>query len=276
MTDYRHVNRANWDERAPAHAASAGYAPRAVRADPEHLSDVVRFDLPLARRRRRARGRAPAVPHRHRHDLPRPARRPDDRTRLLARLARRGAPARRARRTPTSSFVEADVYAAVDVLGAGALRPGVHRDRRALLAARRPPLGPRRRRAAAPGRPAVHARGPSRAVVARRARTDVLAIEFPYFETPEPLVWDERRHVRRDRRRVHPDRDARVEPRPRRDRHRAARRRPGRSPASSSTTASRGRRSPARWSEVGGGEWRLKDRPERLPHTYTLQAVKRD
>ena len=23
------------------------------------------------------------------------------------------------------------------------------------------------------------------------------------------------------------------------------------------------------------GEWRLRDRPERLPHTYTLQAVKR-
>jgi hypothetical protein len=28
--------------------------------------------------------------------------------------------------------------------------------------------------------------------------------------------------------------------------------------------------------EIGGGEWRLVDRPERLPHTYTLQAVKRD
>jgi hypothetical protein len=25
---------------------------------------------------------------------------------------------------------------------------------------------------------------------------------------------------------------------------------------------------------IGGGEWRLVDRPERLPHTYTLQAVK--
>ena len=26
---------------------------------------------------------------------------------------------------------------------------------------------------------------------------------------------------------------------------------------------------------IGGGEWRLKDRPARLPHTYTLQATKR-
>jgi hypothetical protein len=26
---------------------------------------------------------------------------------------------------------------------------------------------------------------------------------------------------------------------------------------------------------VGNGEWRLADRPRRLPHSYTLQAVKR-
>ncbi len=27
--------------------------------------------------------------------------------------------------------------------------------------------------------------------------------------------------------------------------------------------------------EVEPNEWRLRERPERLPHTYTLQAVKR-
>jgi hypothetical protein len=26
--------------------------------------------------------------------------------------------------------------------------------------------------------------------------------------------------------------------------------------------------------DIGGGEYRLRDRPWRLPHTYTLQAVK--
>jgi hypothetical protein len=31
---------------------------------------------------------------------------------------------------------------------------------------------------------------------------------------------------------------------------------------------------PGKMEDVGGGEWRLRDRPERLPHTYTLQAVK--
>lgn len=35
-----------WDERAPAHAASPGYAVRALLDDPRRLSDVVRFDLP--------------------------------------------------------------------------------------------------------------------------------------------------------------------------------------------------------------------------------------
>ncbi|MEV8506209.1 class I SAM-dependent methyltransferase [Actinoplanes sp. NPDC051475] len=47
MTDYRDVNRANWDERAPAHAASAGYDVAAFARDPRHLSDVVTFDRPL-------------------------------------------------------------------------------------------------------------------------------------------------------------------------------------------------------------------------------------
>ena len=31
---------------------------------------------------------------------------------------------------------------------------------------------------------------------------------------------------------------------------------------------------PGQMDEIGGGEWRVRDRPERLPHTYTLQAVK--
>jgi SAM-dependent methyltransferase len=40
-------NRANWDERVPAHVASPGYSVERFRADPAFLSDVVRFDLPL-------------------------------------------------------------------------------------------------------------------------------------------------------------------------------------------------------------------------------------
>src|SRR5438552_451603 len=46
MADYRDVNRASWDERAPAHAASTDYAFQRFVDDPTHLSQVVRFDLP--------------------------------------------------------------------------------------------------------------------------------------------------------------------------------------------------------------------------------------
>ena len=56
-----------------------------------------------ARRHQRAARRAPAVPHRHRHHLAGPARRADDRPGLLAARARRGPPARRARPAPTST-----------------------------------------------------------------------------------------------------------------------------------------------------------------------------
>lgn len=43
--DYREVNRANWDERVPLHAV--GYGLDRYRADPNLLSGVVTFDLPL-------------------------------------------------------------------------------------------------------------------------------------------------------------------------------------------------------------------------------------
>ena len=45
--DYRALNKAGWDERAPAHAASPGYHLDEFRGDPAYLSEVVRFDLPL-------------------------------------------------------------------------------------------------------------------------------------------------------------------------------------------------------------------------------------
>ncbi len=44
--DYLEINRANWDERAPAHAASPDYAVAELIADPARLSEVVTFDRP--------------------------------------------------------------------------------------------------------------------------------------------------------------------------------------------------------------------------------------
>jgi hypothetical protein len=43
MDDYLTVNRAHWDDRAAAHAASPDYAVERFVADPAFLSDVVRF-----------------------------------------------------------------------------------------------------------------------------------------------------------------------------------------------------------------------------------------
>ena len=33
---------------------------------------------------------------------------------------------------------------------------------------------------------------------------------------------------------------------------------------------------PGMMTDIGGGEWQLTDRPWRLPHTYTMQAVRQD
>ena len=43
---YRARNLAAWDERAPAHARAPGYNVQRFLDDPQYLSDVVRFDLP--------------------------------------------------------------------------------------------------------------------------------------------------------------------------------------------------------------------------------------
>jgi len=47
VEDYLAVNRANWDDRAAAHAASPGYAVQRLIADPRALSGVVEFDQAL-------------------------------------------------------------------------------------------------------------------------------------------------------------------------------------------------------------------------------------
>ena len=46
MEEYVEVNRAFWDERVAAHAASPDYAVARFAQDPGFLSEVVRFDVP--------------------------------------------------------------------------------------------------------------------------------------------------------------------------------------------------------------------------------------
>ena len=189
--DYRTTNRANWDERAPAHAASPGYHLDEFRADPAYLSHVVRFDLPLLGDVAGLRG-----VHLQCHI--------GTDTISLARLGARMtgldfSPAAVAQATALSEelgagvdFVEADVYDAADVLpegefdlvftGIGALNwiPSV--ERWAAVVARLLKSG---------GRLFIREGHPVLWALADIGDDGRLVIEFPYFERQEPTVWDE-------------------------------------------------------------------------------------
>ena len=219
MEDYRTVNRENWDERVPAHLASPDYEVGRYAEDPSFLSHVVRFDVPRLGDIRGLRGvhlqchigtdtvslarlgasmtgldfSAPAVAG----------------ARRLAELT--GADAR---------FVQADVYAAPDVLGKsgfdlvftgiGALcwLPDIRRWAEVVAALLRPG-----------GRLFLREGHPMLWTVDEFRTDGTLAVEYPYFERKEPLVLDGGGHVRRDRRGVPAQRHALVEPRPGRDHH---------------------------------------------------------
>jgi SAM-dependent methyltransferase len=190
VDDYRAINRANWDERAPAHAASPGYAVERFVADPTFLSHVVRFDLPRLGDVSGLRG-----VHLQCHI--------GTDTLSLHRLGARmtgldfsAAAMVEARKLAAATgadidFVQADVYDAPAVLepgsfdfvftGIGALcwLPDVHRWADVVATLLRPG-----------GRLLIREGHPMLWSIDER-RTDVLVVGFPYFNTPEPLVWDE-------------------------------------------------------------------------------------
>jgi SAM-dependent methyltransferase len=189
--DYRTLNRASWDERAPAHAASPGYALDSFRADPEFLSDVVRFDLPLLGDLTGLRG-----VHLQCHI--------GTDTISLARLGARMtgldfSPAAVAQASALSEelgagvdFVEADVYDAAEALpngefdlvftGIGALcwLPSVSR----WAAVVQKLLKPGGRLFIREGHPVLWA-------LEEPLPEGRLELEYPYFEREEPMVWDE-------------------------------------------------------------------------------------
>lgn len=273
LDDYRAVNRANWDERAPAHEASPDYAVRRFAEDPAFLSDVVRFDLP----RLGEVGGLDGV-HLQCHI--------GTDTVSLARLGARmtgldfSPPAIEAARRLAASarvearFVQADLYDAVEVLGAGRFDlvftgigalcwlPSVERWAQVVAGLLRPG-----------GRLFLREGHPMLWTLADDAPDGVLAVTYPYFEREEPDIFDEAgSYVQTD-----------VE-------------------FSNNRTMSwnhglgevvtallgQGLRLTALeehdscpWEAVpgvmvrdGAGEYRLADRPWRLPQTYTVQAVK--
>jgi len=273
MASYLDENRASWDDRAPAHAASPDYAFERFAADPEFLSEVVRFDLPLLGDIRGARG-----VHLQCHI--------GTDTISLARLGAvmtgldfSGASVAEALRlsalagTPVA-FVQSDVYDALDVLqradfdlvytGVGALcwLPEIRPWARVVSGL----LRPGGRLFIREGHPMMWSLD--------EARTTDLVVDYPYFETQEPLTDED----------------------------------PGTYVTTDATFTQNVSHSwnhglgevvtalldagmelsglvehdSVPWEALPGhmekgelGEWRLKDRPWRLPSSYTLQAVKR-
>lgn len=264
------LNRAHWDERAPAHAASPDYAVDRFRTDPAFLSDVVRFDLPRLGDVSGLRG-----VHLQCHI--------GTDTLSLHRLGARmtgldfsPASLAQARQLADAvgadvTFVESEVYRALHVLpaggfdlvytGIGALPwlPDVRRWAGVVAAL----LRPSGRLFLREGHPMLWSLDEN--------RTDHLLIDYPYFETPAPLVFDEPgTYVRTDVTFTHN--------------------------AEHSWNHGLGEvvtalldegmvltqlvehdsvpwnALPGRMTELDNGEWRLADRPERLAHSYTLQA----
>jgi SAM-dependent methyltransferase len=190
VTDYLHFNRASWDDRAAAHAASPDYAIEHFVADPHFLSEVVRFDVPLLGDVRGVRG-----VHLQCHigtDTISLARLGADMTGLDFSAASVAQARRLAELTRTPvEFVESNVYDAFDVLerdgydlvftGIGALcwLPDIRRWAGVVAGL----LRPGGRLFIREGHPMLWALDES--------HTGDLVVGYPYFERPEPLIDDD-------------------------------------------------------------------------------------
>jgi SAM-dependent methyltransferase len=273
MTDYRDLNRANWDERAQAHAASPDYGLDRFVTDPQHISTVVRFDRPRLGDLTGVRG-----VHLQCHigtDTVSLARlgatmtgvdfspKSLEQARLLADRA--GTPV---------EYVESDVYAAPEALGGarfdlvftgvGALcwLPDVRRWAQTVAAL----LAPGGRLFLREGHPVLWALDYER-------DDDLLVLQEPYFEQKDPQVYDEPgTYVATDASFAHTVTNE--------WNHGLGQIVTAVLDAGLTLTALEEHRSvpwdalPGRMTRLDDGEFQLTDRPERLPHTYTLQAVK--
>jgi len=191
MGDYRDINRANWDERAPAHATSPDYNVQRFVDDPAFIGDVVRFDRPLLGDLNGLRG-----VHLQCHI--------GTDTVSLSRLGARmtgldfssasieQARALVARSGDDVTFVESDVYDAKSALGGeqfdlvftgiGALcwLPSISRWAATVAAVLKPG-----------GRLFIREGHPMLWSLADERPDDLLVVDYPYFERDEPIVWED-------------------------------------------------------------------------------------
>jgi len=273
MTDSFAINRANWEERAAIHAAPNSYGVEDLIADPEHISAVVRFDRPRLGDVGGLRG-----VHLQCHI--------GTDTISLARLgasmvgldfsptALAHARALAEKTSADAEFVEANVYDAAAALGVerfdfvyvsiGALcwLPDVRRWARVVAELLKPG-----------GRLFIRDSHPVLQSLDDAQPSETLALAYPYFERPEPMVFDDDT--------TYIETDARL--------HSATLTHQWSHGIGEIVTAvlDAGMRltmlvehDSAPFKALPGmrraddGEWRLVDRPWRLPQTFTLQAVK--
>jgi SAM-dependent methyltransferase len=271
--DYRAVNRLNWDERAPAHARSPDYAVDRFLHDPAYLSHVVRFDLPLLGDIRGQR----AI-HLQCHI--------GTDTVSLARLGARlsgvdfsPAALEQARRLASATgaeidFVEADLYDAADALGGerfdlvytgvGALcwLPDIERWAAVVTEL----LAPGGRLFVREGHPMLWALDDSR-------EDRLLALEHPYFEREEPVVFSEgATYVQTDT--VFLQNTTHVWNHGLGEVMTALLARGMRLTGLVEHDSAPWDALPGQMEEVGDREFRLAERPWRLAQTYTLQAIR--
>jgi SAM-dependent methyltransferase len=269
---FRRTNLDTWEERAPAHAASPDYHVDELAADDTFLSEVVRFDLP-----RLGDVAGLDVVHLQCHI--------GTDTVSLAKLGGRvtgldfsAAALAQARRLADQAgvevrFVESELYAAPEALGAtydlvytgvGALNwlPDIAAWSRVVATLLRPG-----------GRLHLREGHPMLWALADPRPDGLLVVEYPYLETVEPAMFDEPgTYVRTDREFTH---------------NRTYEWNHGLGEIVTALLAAGMRLTrleehdsvpwdalPGMMEAVPGGEFRLRDRPERLAHSYTLQAVK--
>jgi SAM-dependent methyltransferase len=272
VEDYRELNRASWDERAAAHAASPDYNVEELIGDPARLSDVVAFDAPRLGDLHGLRG-VHLQCHIGTDTL--------SLTRLGARMTGvdlSPASLEQARRIAAAAgveipYVESEVYDAARALdgatfdlvytGVGALcwLPSVQRWAQTVAAL----LTPGGRLFIREGHPMMW--------TLDEYRSDELAVRWPYFETEEPLVFDDggtyvQTDVAFEHNRTHVWN------------HGLGEIITAVQEAGLTVTMFIEHDTvpwnalPGQMEQSAGGEWRLIDRPERVAMSYTLQAVK--
>ncbi len=267
------ANRANWDERVAAHVASPTYEVQRFLEEPAFLSAVVRFDRPLLGDVRGLTG-----VHLQCHI--------GTDTVSLARLGARmtgvdfsGPAVEAARRLAAATgadavFEQAEVARAVDVLGEGRFDlvytgigalcwlPRID-EWAAVVAAL---LAPGGRLFVRDAHPMLWAMDDE--------RSDLLVARYPYFEHAEPLVYESSAtYVETDRVFSHTT---------------TAVWNHGLGETVSALVAHGLRITglvehdsvpwdalPGQMERLGNGEWRLREEPSRLAHSFTLQAVRR-